>query len=103
MIRVTGNSFPACVSVPMAVASIVSGFDLSRDKAEPFPRLSKQISSKPPRANLWLLGTEFLIHDIIFFLRAGNSFGSYFPSIPAQGNQGVQTLPAELLRWRGEQ
>src|SRR5216684_4795126 len=78
MIRVTANSFPACVSVPMAVASIVSGFDLSWQKAEGVPRLSRQVSSKLPMASLRLLGPKFLICDILFLLQVRSSLAFIF-------------------------
>ena len=64
MVSVTGNSFPICASVPLAVASIVSGLDLSCENAGAFPKLSRPIDSRQPMVSFSLFLTQSLICDI---------------------------------------
>src|ERR1700735_794412 len=66
MVRVTENSLPACVSVPMAVASIVSGLGLSWEKIGELPELSRHISRKLPVTILRFPGIVFLICNIYY-------------------------------------
>src|SRR5258708_30368532 len=64
MVSVTGNCFPASDSVPLAVASIVSGFELSSGNARALKTLSKAINSKKPMAYFSFFKIEVLICDI---------------------------------------